>query len=443
MDVRAAAGTVLGKLLQQQGSLASVLPRYLERVPDRDRALLQEICYGTARWFPRLDCVLEQLLDKPLRNKDSDVKGLLLAGLYQLQTMRIPDHAVIHATVAATRPLKKPWAKGLTNALLRRYLRERETLENQVKTRPAYQTAHPQWLVTQIQRAWPDSAGDIFSANNQHPPLTLRVNLANTERDHYLAELAAAGIEARPTPFSSAGITLTHPVEVDTLPGFAEGQVSVQDEAAQLAAPLLELSPGLRVLDACAAPGGKTAHILEHAQGQWQGELDMLALDISETRLQRVAQNLARAGLSAQLKTGDASQPDSWWDGNPFDRILLDAPCSATGIIRRQPDIKLLRTPENLARLERTQWQLLTTLWPLLQPGGLLLYATCSILPPENSQLLSRFVAQTGDAIHEPLVLEAGLQQPCGRQLLPQTGGHDGFFYGKLRKSSEKPRRGQ
>mgnify|MGYP005851529393 CR=1 FL=1 len=428
--VRATAARLIAELLRHKGSLASLLPHYQQRVPERDRGLLQELCYGSLRWQPRLEAYLGQLVTKPLKAKDADIQALLLLGLYQLTDTRIPDHAAIGATVEAAKTLKKPWASGLINGVLRRFQREHETLDTQLVLNPEFVTAHPQWLIERLKSAWPEAFERIIEGNNSHPPLTLRLNLERASRADYIAQLGELGIMARPTPFSPQGLILEEATDLQALPLFAEGGVSVQDEAAQLSAGLLELAPGQRVLDACSAPGGKTGHILETQPNLAQ----LVALDLEERRLKRVRENLARLGVEAQVVCGDAGQPDSWWNGQPFDRILLDAPCSATGIIRRQPDIKLLRGPADIAKLVRLQARLLDALWPLLAPGGKLLYASCSIMPEENSQQVQAFLARHPDAVEEPITADWGQAQNCGRQLLPNKQGHDGFYYARLRK---------
>lgn len=430
MKVRTAAARLVGGILRHQGSLSSLLPDAQRKVPERDQPLLQELCFGALRWQPRLDAYLRLLLDKPLRAKDSDIQALLLLGLYQLIYTRIPDHAAIGDTVEAARELKKPWATRLANGVLRRFQRECEALDERLKDDPVFVSAHPQWLLEDLRAAWPDAADRVVRANNSHPPLTLRLNPRRQSRTDYLAELGRLGIDARATPHSSVGIQLHSPCDPRTLPLFAEGGVSVQDEAAQLAAELLELAPGHRVLDACCAPGGKTGHILE----QEPNLADLVALDSDSRRLVRVTENLARLKVSAHIVRGDAGSPDDWWDGQMFDRILLDAPCSATGIIRRHPDIKYLRGRAEIAKLAQLQRHLLDSLWRLLKPGGVLIYATCSVMPRENTQVVEAFMTEHHDAHGDELDVQWGRAQPQGRQLLPEPDGHDGFYYARLRK---------
>ncbi|MEH6635114.1 MAG: 16S rRNA (cytosine(967)-C(5))-methyltransferase RsmB [Halioglobus sp.] len=429
LDVRAAAARAIGEVLAGK-SLNQVLPPMLAKVSERDRGLLQQLCYGTLRVGPRLQALLTQLLDKPLRDKDRDVYGLLLCGLYQLDGMRVPDHAAVAATVGATRDLKKPWAKGMTNAVLRRYLREREPLGATLDEAAA--ACHPPWLFYRLRKQWPALAATIIQANNQQPPMTLRVNSSQISRDAYLEILAAQGIEASPGKISPHAIVLSQPRDVLELPGFTAGQVSVQDEAAQVAGLLLAAGPGERILDACAAPGGKACHILE-----LQPQLaQLVAMDIDEQRLQKIAENLHRLSLSATLLLADASEPAPLLEAVSFDRILVDAPCSASGVIRRHPDVKMLRRETDIPALADQQLQILLGLWPLLKPGGTLLYATCSVLDEENSQVIQRFLTAQG-AGAELCLPEVTWGEPvaCGRQLLPTPEGPDGLFYALLRKT--------
>jgi 16S rRNA (cytosine967-C5)-methyltransferase len=430
LSARTAAAQVIGQILRQQGSLSSALPAIQPKVNESERALLQELCFGTLRWQPRLDAYLGKLLDKPLRGKDSDIQALLLLGLYQLLYTRIPDHAAIGETVEVARGLKKPWATKLINGVLRRFQREQEALDAQLQNDPVFNTSHPRWLLQRFRQAWPEQFEQIIAANNTHPPFTLRLNPRQQSRTDYLAELQELGVDAQATPFSPVGITLAQARDPRNLPLFAEGGISVQDEAAQLSAGLLELAPGQRVLDACCAPGGKTGHILETEADL----VEVVALDNDERRLVRVRENLARLNVAASILCGDASKPTTWWDGASFDRILLDAPCSATGIIRRHPDIKLLRTPEDIQRLAALQGDILDGLWPLLKPGGILLYATCSIMPDENTRVVEAFLARQPQAQCDDLNVDWGIAQVCGRQLLPSADGHDGFYYARLRK---------
>lgn len=426
---RAAAVAVLSRVVRDGHSLSSLLPHSLESLPPERRPLAQELCYGTLRWWPRLAFLLEQLLDKPLKARDVELRCLMMIGLYQLSDMTIPPHAVVSETVAVTRLIKKEWARGLVNAVLRRFQREREALESRFAEQQSAAHAHPPWLLALLQQAWPDDWRAIVEANNQRPPMSLRNNRRRQSRESYLEMLRQAGLPATPSGHCPDALTLERPVAVEQLPGFGEGRVSVQDAAAQLAATLIAPQPGMRVLDACAAPGGKTGHLLEICS-----EIELIALDIEEQRLARAGQNLERLGLRATLLAADAATPERWWDGNPFDRILLDAPCSASGVIRRHPDIKLLRRAEDIDRLVALQRRILDALWPLLRPGGMLLYATCSVLPQENSEQLANFLARQDDATEQPLAAEWGRAVAVGRQILPNQDGMDGFYYACITK---------
>jgi 16S rRNA (cytosine967-C5)-methyltransferase len=430
LNVRAAAAQVLAQILQHQGSLSSLLPVAALKVPDNDRALLQELCFGVCRYHPQLQAYTELLVQKPLRAKDSDVQALLLLGLYQLLHTRIPDHAAIGETVEVTRQIKKPWATNLVNGVLRQFQRDPSSLTEKLDINLAFRTNHPAWLEGMLRKSWPAHFEDAIAANNQHPPFTLRLNTRVLSRDQYLTQLADSGIQAKATTYSPYGVTLEAACDPRNLPGFNEGWIGVQDEAAQLTADLLDLSPGLRILDACAAPGGKTGHLLER-----EPTAKVVALDVEERRLQRVRENLGRLQVSADIRCGDGTRPEDWWDGEAFDRILLDAPCSATGIIRRHPDIKVLRTPEDIPRLADLQGRLLDSLWPLLKPGGTLLYATCSVMPRENTRVIEAFLTRQPEASCPPMEFAWGVAQTCGRQLLPQITGHDGFYYAVVHKA--------
>jgi len=430
MNPRLAAAKALAAVLNGKASLNSSLPVQLDKVEDRDRGFTQDLAFGTARWQPRLSALAAKLLQKPFKAADADVEALLLVGLYQLLYTRVPAHAAIGETVGCADKLKKPWAKALLNAVLRRAQRESEGLLAELEHDPVVRTAHPRWLQKSLKAFWPQQWEAICAANNAHPPMILRVNRRHHSRDAYLQLLSEAGIDAAPCVYSIDGIVLQAATDVRSLPGFAEGWISVQDEAAQLAADLLDLAPGQRVLDACCAPGGKTCHILE-VEKDLGG---VVAVDLEAKRLVRVRENLARLGLSADLIAADGRDTATWWDGKPFQRILLDAPCSATGVIRRHPDIKLTRQPDDIAALAVLQGELLDALWPTLEVGGILLYATCSTLPTENTEVIQAFLARTSGARELDLATTAGIKQPHGRQLLAQEGGHDGFYYAKLIK---------
>ncbi|MED7669642.1 16S rRNA (cytosine(967)-C(5))-methyltransferase RsmB [Pseudomonas moraviensis subsp. stanleyae] len=430
MNPRLAAAKALAAVLSGKASLNSSLPTQLDKVEDRDRGFTQDLAFGTARWQPRLSALAEKLLQKPFKAADADVEALLLVGLYQLLYTRVPAHAAIGETVGCADKLKKPWAKGLLNAVLRNAQRESEAIFAELERDPVVRTAHPRWLQKSLKAFWPEQWEAICAANNAHPPMILRVNRRHHSRDAYLALLGEAGIAATPCVYSRDGIVLEAAADVRSLPGFAEGWISVQDEAAQLAADLLDLAPGQRVLDACCAPGGKTCHILE-AEPALAG---VVAVDLEAKRLVRVKENLERLGLNAELIAADGRDIDKWWDGKPFQRILLDAPCSATGVIRRHPDIKLTRQADDIVALAHLQGELLDAMWKTLEVGGILLYATCSTLPTENTEVIAAFLERTPGARELDLATAAGIRQPHGRQLLAQQGGHDGFYYAKLIK---------
>lgn len=426
-DARLAAVGILTEVYAAGRSLTQAGSEVLPRIADpRDRALTQDLCYGVLRWGPRLEALAGALLDKPLGARDTDVQCLILIGLYQLLYTRIPAHAAVAATVSVTGALRKSWARGMVNAVLRRCQRERESLLACVDADEAAALAHPRWLLDRLRVDWPQDWRRIAEANNEHPPMCLRVNRLRGTRQAYLEELQAAGFTAVPAPHTSEGLTLDRPVDVSRLPGFAEGEVSVQDAAAQQAAALLDLHAGQRVLDLCAAPGGKTAHILERGI-----ELaGLLAVDIDAARLARVRETLDRLGLAAELRCAGASRVGEWWDGAPFDRILLDAPCSGTGVIRRHPDIKRLRRAEDIAALAARQRELLDAAWRTLAPGGMLLYATCSIIHEENNAQIGDFLARHGDArLRAHADADWGRMLPFGTQILPGESGMDGFFY--------------
>lgn len=424
---RQLAGEILAALLQQRGSLAGLLNADT-LAKANSPALLQELCYGVCRWYPRLQFYLQQLLDKPLRSKDLDVQCLLLVALYQLLFMRTPDHATVNESVEAAEKLGKPWAKALVNAVLRNAQRQQTELNALAEREYSVWYAHPQWLLDQLKKDWPKHYRALLDGNNQRAPMTLRVNARKATRAEAAGLLASGGVAVTPGELAPHSMYLGQPMDAMVVPGFVEGLVSVQDEASQLVASLLPLAPHLRVLDACAAPGGKTCALLEA-----EPTLQLLALDNEARRLPRIAQNLERLGLQAEVRCADITQTSAASFGL-FDRILLDVPCSATGVIRRHPDIKVLRTPSEVEALVQKQRALLAAAWPLLQAGGYLLYSTCSLLKAENSGQIAQFLAMHADA--EPLALELAGSMPCevGVQLAPYAAGTDGFFYALLRK---------
>ncbi|STX52661.1 16S rRNA m5C967 methyltransferase, S-adenosyl-L -methionine-dependent [Legionella busanensis] len=416
---------VLLKLLNNKVSLTQLLQNDTEHA-----SLTKAICYGVCRHYYRLEAIANHLLTK--KPKQLDVWLTVLIGLYQLNYLNKPEYAVVQETVGMLDKERKSWAKGLVNAVLRRFCREKETILASLTKQAKFIYGHPEWFVKQVKEDWPNDWQTILTNNDAHPPMSLRVNQQRIDRGAYLEHLKQAGFNAKAHTYSSVGIELDVPCDVYELPGFTEGHIAVQDEAAQLAAPLLMLKPNLRILDACAAPGGKTCHILEsepHLQ-------ECVALDIDAKRLQRVQDNLSRLGLKATLCQGDVLDLDAWWDGQFFDRILLDAPCSAMGVIRRHPDIKLLRTQAEVAAVVKLQAALLQKIWYVLKPGGILVYATCSILKQENAEQIANFIRGQADACYIMEKQPWGVATGYGYQLLPGIDNCDGFFYSVLRKGN-------
>jgi 16S rRNA (cytosine967-C5)-methyltransferase len=394
----------------------------------RDRSLLKAMLAGSLRWHHRFEWQLARLLDRPLKRKDALVAALLRIGLTQLETLRIPDHAAVSATVDASSLLGVAHAGGLVNAVLRRYLRERDALCALAMADEVARFSHPEWLIAALGKDWPGDFESILEANNALPPLWLRVNRRRTGREAYLESLATAGIEASAGASSPDAVLIAEPRPVEELPGFGDGLVSVQDAAAQRAADLIGLAPGQRVLDACAAPGGKTAHLLERCDAL----AELLALESDAGRLAQVGDTLRRLGLTANLVAGDATRPGDWFDGRPFDRVLVDAPCSATGVIRRHPDIKVLRRPSDIGPLAERQRAIVEALWSVLAPGGRMLYVTCSVLRAENEDVVRGFVERTASAG------VAAFGTDSHFQLLPGETNADGFYYASLSKGRDK-----
>lgn len=431
MNARSLATKILLDILQKGVSLTSALEQQHHTLAhnasaeqQQQKAFVQALCYGVLRHYFELETILNAILNKPFKAKELEAKILALVGLYQLKYMRVKEHAAVAETVAAAK--RMPWAKSVLNATFRRYLREREQLD--ALQHP--QLNHPAWLYQTLQHDWPEYAAQLMQQNNLAPPMVLRCNAAKVSRAAYLELLQQADIAARPTECGTYGIVLEQALPVEALPHFAAGWVSVQDSAAQLASELLAPQPKQRVLDLCAAPGGKTCALLEQTpnlQAVW-------AVDIDAQRLQRVSDNLQRLQLHATLCVGDALQPDTWWDGQPFERILVDAPCSATGVIRRHPDIKMLRRAEDIDALAELQQQILHAAWQLLAPQGILLYATCSILQQENAAQIAQFLATHSDAQEVPIQADWGLAVQHGRQILTGMQQMDGFYYARLQK---------
>lgn len=426
VNIRAAAAKCIFAVIDKGRSLGDELPLQISKIDPKDKGLLQECCYGVLRVLPELENEVRQLMDKPLVGKQRVAHFLILVGIYQLKYMRIPDHACVAETVAACPALKCNHLKGLVNAVLRNFLRK-ETSEADVELADAIKYNHPGWFIKKLKAGYPNDWQGILAANQIKPPMWIRVNCQHHSIKQYLALLTEANIEFNDVDEASGAILLAKAVDVYQLPGFELGHVSIQDGAAQQAAILLNCQPSDNVLDCCAAPGGKTCHILERTPAIGK----MTAIDIEESRLARVEENLARLHLTADVVAADAAKQD-WWDGNQFDRILLDAPCSGTGVIRRHPDIKWLRKSTDIEVLTQLQQQILKNCWSLLKPNGTLLYATCSILPEENSQQVQRFIDETPNAE----LISIDKNQATGWQILSGQDNMDGFYYALIKKTS-------
>jgi 16S rRNA (cytosine967-C5)-methyltransferase len=436
---RARAAEVVDAVVIHGRSLDAALVKMEDSISPSERGLGRALCYGTLRFHWRLRWQIGELLDRPLKAKDSVIESLIAVGIYQLTNMRIPDHAAVSMTVEASRVLRRPKYASLINAVLRNFLRRDMRSEEPGDDEARY--SHPAWLLERLRRDWPDEWPGIVEAGNTQAPMWLRVNTGRLTPAEYLSELGESGQSTGDGPPHqvAAGlqqaVKLARPRLVDDLPGFTAGRVSVQDGAAQLAAPWLLLGGGKRILDACAAPGGKTGHLLELAGPG----ADLTAVDIDENRVDMVRENLERLRVSATVLAGDASKTDEWWDGVQFDRILLDAPCSASGVIRRHPDIKLLRRPEDIAALARSQQALLAALWPLLEAGGRLLYISCSVLAEENDAVVEEFLATHTDAREDDALPNNNIhdlmrRKTCGYQILPGDHAMDGFYFACLEK---------
>lgn len=433
--IRARAANTLTSLLNEQGSLASAIntgnqgnDNSIEALP-----LYRELCFGSARWYHYLRRELNELLDKPLRRKDRDIHALLIIGLYQLRFMRLAEYAVINETVAAAQTLKKHWAKGLINGVLRKYQEQLSANASIELSKTMQVQSFPEWMIAAFKESWPGHSPEVFINSNERAAMTLRVNAQQVSRSAYLDKLASTQISARPGLFTPYSVYLDSPCDVETLPGFNEGMVSVQDEASQMVSVLLDLQEGDSLLDLCSAPGGKLASCLESGPALSR----VVAIESDSNRLLKLKDTLARLSFNdITLHCSDATNIDKWWDGETFDRIMLDAPCSATGVIRRQPDIKILRKPEDITRLNLLQLRLLRTAWELLSPGGRLVYSTCSILPAENSGLIGQFLQEYPEAQTVPILLKPdnAIASTHGLQLLPYPQGSDGFYYMVLEK---------
>lgn len=427
--VRAVAADVVYQVVDQGRSLSDVLPKAQVSVKDGDQGLLAEMCYGVIRQLPKLEYLTRQLLTQPLVGDSRVFQFLLYVGLYQLTAMRVPSHAAVAETVNACQAMQAPGFKALVNAVMRRFLREQEQLLADAEQQPVCQHLHPGWILKKLQQAYPEHWQQVIDAGNQKAPMWLRVNGRHQSAPRYRELLETQGLAVTDQRSPEHGLCLASPVDVAALPGFADGWVSVQDGAAQYAGQLLPLNAGDKVLDACAAPGGKSCHLLERA------DVALTALEIDPYRVPRITENLDRLQLSAQVKCGDASVPSEWWDGQAFNKILADVPCSATGVIRRHPDIKWLRKAADIAPLVELQARILDALWSTLAVGGQMLYATCSILPEENSEQIAAFLARHTDAKLCPLSVPSGLVTVShGWQILPGEHNMDGFYYALLEK---------
>jgi len=430
VDTRALAARSLAEVAMRGASLRDVMERNAPKLRDpRDRALLMALLSVGARWWLRFDAAVDHLLEKSLRHKDPAIHALLVLGLVQLEILQLQDYAAVAATVEATRALKRPQLAGLVNAVLRRWQRERETLIARLDAKPQTRHAHPAWLAKALGGDWPEQSEAVMAADNVEPPLMLRVNRQRADPDALLAQFSEAGYAASRHAWLADALVLPHSTDVTRMPGFDDGLFAVQDGAAQVAADLVDLKDGLRVLDACAAPGGKACHLLERAR------IDLTALEVDTQRGERIRQNLMRLRLDAKIVIGDAGAPAGWWKQQPFDRILIDAPCSATGVLRRRPDVRLHRRESDIPAMHDQQRRILAALWPLLAPGGKLVYITCSVLRAENEAIVGELLAQQPDARAVAFTLPVGQAAKIGWQILPGDGDLDGMYYAVLEKS--------
>ena len=432
-SARQVAIEIITNILLQQGSLSTLLARHQTDVTSEHIPLLKELCFGVCRQYPKLNSVALSLLSHPFEEKDTDLYATLLLGLYQLSYMNTPDHAAVNESVEACRLLKKDWATKLINAVLRRYQREGDEIIANLESMPSVGYNQPKWLVKRFNKHWPDQLEQIVEASNTHPPMCIRVNESVVSRETYQTQLSELGIKSVVGEFSSSALYLKNAVRVSELPNFEEGHSSVQDEAAQLAAHILTPKSGETVLDACAAPGGKTGHLLEIAK-----DIDLTAVELEPWRMEKIESNLERLGYSAHLICADAGDLDAWWGGELFDKILLDVPCSATGVVRRNPDIKINRKPADIKELVEIQQEIINQVWKTLKPNGFML-----LMPEENEQQVNQFLESQPDAKEVPLdtlnsdlELEWGIPVSHGRQLFPSLEGHDGFYYCLLQKVS-------
>ena len=430
---RAVAAEVVDGVIAGGQSLDAAIAEHESKLAPSERSLLRMLCFGTVRNHWRLQHWIGQLLNRPLKKRDSVINALLAVGLFQLQDTRIPDHAAVSQTVEAARQLRRPKLAGLLNACMRRF--GRENIAERSADGAEAKWNHPQWLIERLRDDWPDDFEAILEANDARAPMWLRANSARQSATEYRARLE---LDEKPSELLEGvpdAIRLAEPCGVEDLPGFADGDASVQDAAAQIPAHWLMVDSPNRVLDACAAPGGKSGHLMELGGVDFQ----LTAIDSDARRIERVRENHERLGLDATITVADASKPEEWWDGTPFDAILLDAPCSATGVIRRHPDIKLLRRASDIDDLSALQEATLSALWPLLAPGGRLLYVTCSVLAAENNGVVQGFLKANDDAVEDAVLPNNNIRdlmrrKACGFQILPGTAEMDGFYYACLVK---------
>lgn len=426
INLRAIAAQLTADVIIKKCSLSAVLPIAQQKLSSKDRALLQEICFGVMRTLPQLQAIIAHLLRRPLAKKRQILHFLLTVGLYQLIYTRIPPHAAISETVAAAHTLGYSNFKGFINGVLREFQRCQKELLSAVENQAHW--LHPPWLLARLQNAWPDDWQRIVEQNNLRPPMWLRVNRTHHTRDSWLARLEAEGHTAYSDGEVACALRLATPLGIEQLPGFNCGWVSVQDLSAQRAALLLAPQDDEKILDLCAAPGGKTTHILEIAP-----KAEVLSVDIDSQRLGKIVDNLERLNMHCRVQLGDGRYPERWCQGEQFDRILIDAPCSATGVIRRHPDIKWLRGDNDIGELAELQRTLLNAIWPYLKCGGTLLYATCSVIPEENHVQIKQFLDEHTDA--HSVTLAGG--NVNGLQLFPNDKSGDGFFYAKIVKRDQ------
>lgn len=434
MHITLMAAEIIKRVVDDRQSLDSAIDKFTGLV-DGNNSELKEICFGSCRFYYYLDGIVSSLLDKPLKQKDRIIHFVLIGSLYQLEYMQTPDHAVVNEAVDSIKKTKQAWAKNLLNGVLRKYLRSKTDIIESIKSEHV-SYAFPEFVYERVKSDWPKHYRNILDASNSKPPLTLRVNTKLLTRDDYVSMLNAKGIGYRETPDSNRGVVLDKPVGVEKIPGFNQGQVSVQDESAQLIVEAMDLAGDLRILDGCAAPGGKTGLILESMSESGS----LVAIDFPH-RINRISENLNRLNLKATVISADLIGDGSWWNGEQFHRILLDVPCSGSGVIRRHPDIKHRQQPRDISQFSKQQLAMLQAAWTLLETGGKLLYVTCSIFNAENDQVIDKFLNENDEIELQSLNKNLGIETKFGRQRLPGVHSGDGFFYCSMKKiSSSLPR---